>query len=78
MARIIDADGHIVEPRILWEQYVEREFRDTDRLSVLVDFEGHVEIGFHIDVSFALHSVERYRHSVFAIPDGCIPIWMVV
>ena len=23
MARIIDADGHIVEPRKLWEEYVE-------------------------------------------------------
>ena len=28
MARIIDADGHIVEPRELWEEYVEPEFRD--------------------------------------------------
>jgi predicted TIM-barrel fold metal-dependent hydrolase len=28
MARIIDADGHIVEPRQLWEEYVEPEFRD--------------------------------------------------
>src|SRR5579864_8492659 len=26
--RIIDADGHIVEPRKLWEEYVEPEFRD--------------------------------------------------
>jgi hypothetical protein len=29
MARIIDADGHIVEPRKLWEEYVEPEFRDS-------------------------------------------------
>jgi hypothetical protein len=28
MARIIDADGHIVEPRKLWEECVEPEFRD--------------------------------------------------
>jgi hypothetical protein len=28
MASIIDADGHIVEPRKLWEEYVEPEFRD--------------------------------------------------
>jgi len=28
MARIIDADGHIVEPRKLWEEYVEPEFRE--------------------------------------------------
>ena len=28
MARMIDADGHIVEPRVLWEEYVEPEFRD--------------------------------------------------
>src|SRR5580658_413699 len=28
MPRIIDADGHIVEPRAVWENYTEREFRD--------------------------------------------------
>ena len=28
MARIIDADGHIVEPPTLWQDYVEPEFRD--------------------------------------------------
>ncbi len=28
MPQIIDADGHIVEPRQLWEEYVEPEFRD--------------------------------------------------
>lgn len=28
MTRIIDADGHIVEPRTLWEDYAEPEFRD--------------------------------------------------
>ncbi|HTT76647.1 MAG TPA: amidohydrolase family protein [Candidatus Binataceae bacterium] len=28
MPQIIDADGHIVEPRKLWEEYVEPEFRD--------------------------------------------------
>jgi uncharacterized protein len=28
MARIIDADGHVVEPRTLWQDYVEPEFRD--------------------------------------------------
>ena len=27
MARVIDADGHIVEPRKLWEEYVEPESR---------------------------------------------------
>jgi hypothetical protein len=29
MASIIDADGLIVEPRKLWEEYVEPEFRDS-------------------------------------------------
>ena len=28
MTRIIDADGHIVEPRSLWEDYAEPQFRD--------------------------------------------------
>ncbi len=28
MPRIIDADGHVVEPRTLWQDYVEPEFRD--------------------------------------------------
>lgn len=28
MPQIIDADGHIVEPKALWEEYVEPEFRD--------------------------------------------------
>src|SRR5258708_986085 len=28
MARIIDADGHITEPRVLWEQYTESAYRD--------------------------------------------------
>jgi uncharacterized protein len=28
MVKIIDADGHIVEPRAVWEDYVESQFRD--------------------------------------------------
>jgi hypothetical protein len=28
MVKIIDADGHIVEPRAVWEEYVEAQFRD--------------------------------------------------
>ena len=28
MTRIIDADGHIVEPRTLWEDYAEPRFRE--------------------------------------------------
>lgn len=28
MGRIIDADGHIVEPRVLWEEYTEPAYRD--------------------------------------------------
>jgi hypothetical protein len=28
MAKIIDADGHIVEPRTFWNDYVEVKFRD--------------------------------------------------
>ena len=28
MTRIIDADGHIVEPRALWDDYAEPQFRD--------------------------------------------------
>jgi len=28
ITRIIDADGHIVEPRALWEDYAEPQFRE--------------------------------------------------
>src|SRR5271156_4468133 len=28
MTRIIDADGHVVEPRALWGDYAEPQFRD--------------------------------------------------
>lgn len=28
MTRVIDADGHIVEPRFLWQEYTEAKFRD--------------------------------------------------
>ena len=28
MTKIIDADGHIVEPRALWQEYIEPKFRD--------------------------------------------------
>ena len=49
MAQIIDADAHIVEPRSLWQEYVEPAFRDRvpqiakdsegiDRVKV----EGHI------------------------------------
>jgi predicted TIM-barrel fold metal-dependent hydrolase len=28
MVKIIDADGHVVEPRAVWEDYIESQFRD--------------------------------------------------
>jgi hypothetical protein len=28
MTKIIDADGHIVEPRTFWQDYIEPRFRD--------------------------------------------------
>ena len=28
MTKIIDADGHIVEPRALWQEYIEPAYRD--------------------------------------------------
>lgn len=28
MAKVIDADGHVVEPRAVWTEYTEPEFRD--------------------------------------------------
>jgi hypothetical protein len=28
MAKIIDSDAHVVEPRALWEEYVEPAFRE--------------------------------------------------
>jgi hypothetical protein len=26
--RVVDADGHVIEPADLWEKYIDREFRD--------------------------------------------------
>ncbi len=34
MARNIDADGHIVEPHALWNEYVEPQWRDKTRRRV--------------------------------------------
>jgi hypothetical protein len=28
MAKMIDSDAHVVEPRALWEEYVEPAFRE--------------------------------------------------
>jgi predicted TIM-barrel fold metal-dependent hydrolase len=28
MAKVIDSDGHVVEPRAVWTEYIEPEFRD--------------------------------------------------
>ena len=44
MALIIDADGHIVEPRTLWQEYTEPAFRDRipqirDRLCGVFDLQ---------------------------------------
>jgi len=33
MTKIIDADGHIVEPRTFWQDYIEPRFRDRRSLS---------------------------------------------
>ncbi len=39
MTPIIDADGHIVEPRALWQEYTESAFRDRIP-QIVADSEG--------------------------------------
>ena len=39
MTTVIDADGHIVEPRALWQEYTESAFRDRIP-QIVADSEG--------------------------------------
>ena len=38
-ASIIDADGHVLEPAWLWEEYLEAEFRDR-AIRIVPDDQG--------------------------------------
>jgi hypothetical protein len=35
----VDADGHILEPATMWEEYIDPEYRDRD-LRIVVDEDG--------------------------------------
>lgn len=65
MAKIIDADGHIVEPRTFWDDYVEPAYRD--RLPrILKDTNGIDRIAF--DGGIAGSAV--YSPAAMCIPGG--------
>ncbi len=67
MAKIIDADGHIVEPRILWEQYVEPAFRERVP-KIIKDAEGIDRFGAG---SWARAGI--YFPAAMCIPGGLHP-----
>jgi len=63
MAKIIDADGHIVEPRSFWTEYIEPKFRDrTPR--IIKDADGIDRIGVGDRIA---------RGSIYAPAAMCIP-----
>lgn len=65
MSKIIDSDGHIVEPRAIWQEYAEPAFRDLIP-QVMTDEEGVVRI--KVDGKIPPRS-----HMMFAgmcVPDG--------
>ncbi|HZO80495.1 MAG TPA: amidohydrolase family protein [Candidatus Binataceae bacterium] len=67
MAKIIDADGHIVEPRILWEEYVEPAYRDRIP-KIIKDAEGIDRFGAG---SWARAGI--YFPAAMCIPGGLSP-----
>src|SRR5262249_20304501 len=65
MTKIIDADGHIVEPRAFWKDYVEIEYRD--RLPhILKDTNGIDRIVFGDRIA----SNSIYPPAAMCIPGG--------
>jgi predicted TIM-barrel fold metal-dependent hydrolase len=63
MTKIIDADGHIVEPRALWDEYVEPAYRDRIP-RIAKDSEGIDRLKFEGRVA---------ENSVYAPAAMCIP-----
>src|ERR1700687_993320 len=74
MARMIDADGHIVEPRVLWEEYVEPEFRDREGREIFyVNGEARNPLGGSIVMSVipgGFLDPERARNATY---DDVLP-----
>ncbi|MGE0684076.1 MAG: hypothetical protein AB7P69_24615, partial [Candidatus Binatia bacterium] len=63
MTTIIDADGHIVEPRFFWNEYVEPAFRDRVP-QIVKDDEGTDRVKYN---------GEFFAKSVIAPAAMCIP-----
>ncbi len=68
MSKVIDADGHVVEPRALWQEYIEPAFRD--RVPKIVKDENGIDrfgfrgTGWHESV---------YYPAAMCIPGGLTP-----
>jgi uncharacterized protein len=65
MAKIIDCDGHIVEPRTFWNDYVEAKYRD--RLPRIVKDANGVD---RIAVGDRVSSNSVYSPAAMCIPGG--------
>lgn len=66
MAKVIDSDGHIVEPRALWEEYVEPAFRER-MPKIAKDAEGIDRFGA------GSWSAGIYFPAAMCIPGGLSP-----
>ena len=70
MSQIIDADGHIVEPRSFWQEYVEPAFRDRVP-QIVKDDEGTDRANYNGELverraipqsALCIHGSVRERH----------------
>src|SRR6266699_5894323 len=65
MTRIIDADGHIVEPRTFWQDYVEMRYRD--RLPRIMKDAGGID---RIVFGDRISTSSIYPPAAMCIPGG--------
>ena len=65
MAKIIDADGHIVEPRTFWQDYIDPRFRD--RLPRIVKDSTGID---RIAVGDKIPTNSVYAPAAMCIPGG--------
>src|SRR5438132_11805929 len=65
MTRIIDADGHIVEPRTFWQDYVETKYRD--RLPRIMQDAGGID---RIVFGDRISPSSIYPPAAMCIPGG--------
>jgi predicted TIM-barrel fold metal-dependent hydrolase len=65
MTKIIDADGHIAEPRILWTDYIEAKYRD--RIPRIVKDEKGID---RIAIGDRVASNSVYSPAAMCIPGG--------